>query len=109
MFLIFLTTVDAREYIGEFPINFFFVRAKMGDNYEIWRKTCQLASCCTSIYGFLSISFTDSLNICKILFSEISDTLVIISFSVLMKVLEIYENKILQIFYESVNQIKRKL
>ena len=26
-----------------------------------------------------------------------------------MKVLEIYENKILQIFYESVNQIKRKL
>ena len=26
-----------------------------------------------------------------------------------MKVLEIYENKILQIFYESVNQIERKL
>ena len=41
-------------------------------------------------------------------FSEISDTL-IISFLLLMKVLEIYENKILQIFYEFVNQIERKL
>ena len=97
------------EYLGEFPIYFmFFVRAKMGDNYEIWRETGQLASWCTSIYSFLSIWFTDSSNICKIWFSEISDTL-IISFLVLMKVLEIYENKILQIFYESVNQIKRKL
>ena len=80
----------------------------MGDNYDIWRETGQLAYCCTSIYSFLSISFTDSLNICKILFSEISDTL-IISFLVLMKVLEIYENKISKIFYESVNQTERKL
>ena len=67
----------------------------MGDNYEIWRETGQLASCCTSIYSFPSIWFTNSLNICNILFSEISDTL-IISFSVLMKVLEIYDKKILQ-------------
>ena len=80
----------------------------MGYNYEIWRETGQLASCCTSVYSFLSIWFPNSLNICKILFSEISDTN-IISFSVLMKVLEIYDKKILQIFYESVNQIKRKL
>ena len=86
IFYIFPTTVDDREHLGEFPIHFiFFEWAKMGDNYEIWRETGQLASCCTSIYSFLSIWFTDSLNICKILFSEISDTL-IISFSVLMKI-----------------------
>ena len=102
--LFFPTTVDYREYLREFPIYFFFfVQAKMGDNYDIWQETGQLASCCTSIYSFLSIWFPDSLNICKILFSEISDTL-IISFSVLMKVLEIYDKKILQIFYESVNK-----
>ena len=59
------------------PFNFFFVWAKMGDIYKIWRETGQLASCCTSIYKILSIWFTDSLNICKILFSEIPDTLII--------------------------------
>ena len=49
------------EYLGEFPIHFIFlVGAKMGDNYEIWRETGQLALWCTSIYSFLSIWFTDS-------------------------------------------------
>ena len=68
-FWIFLTTVGDWEYLGKFPMDFiFFVRAKMGDSYEIWRETGQLASWCTSIYCFLSIWFTDSLNICKILF-----------------------------------------
>ena len=37
----------------------------MGDSCEIWQETGQLASCCTSIYRFLLIWFTDSLNICK--------------------------------------------
>ena len=67
IFQIFLATADDREYLGEFPIHYFFVRAKMGDNYEI------------------------------------------ISFWVLMRVSEIYENKILQMFNESENQIGRKL
>ena len=79
------------EYLGEFPIQ--FIRAKMGDNYKIWQETGQMAFCHTSIDSFLSIWFTDSLNICKILFSEIFNTLIIF-FSVQMKVLEIYENKI---------------
>ena len=35
---------------------YFFIRAKMGD-YEIWRETGQLASCCSSIYSFLLIWF----------------------------------------------------
>ena len=49
------------EYLGEFPIYFIFlIRAKMGDNYEIWQETGQLASSCTYIYSFLLIWFTDS-------------------------------------------------
>ena len=41
------------EYLGEFPIYFiFFVREKMGDNYEIWRETGQLA-----FYALLFIVF----------------------------------------------------
>ena len=75
----------------------------MGDIYEIWRETDQLAFCCTSIYSFLSIWFTDSLNICKILFSYISDTLISTEKKIILA-LEIYENKIIQMFNESVNQ-----
>ena len=59
-FLIFPTMVGNGEYLGEFPIHFsFFVRAKMGDSYEIWQETGQLASCCSSIYSFLLICFTN--------------------------------------------------
>ena len=33
------------EYLGEFPVYLIIlIQAKMGDNYEIWRGTGQLAS-----------------------------------------------------------------
>ena len=61
---IFSAMVGGGEYLGEFPINLiFFVRAKMGDNSKIWRETGLLASWFTSIYSFLWIRITDSLNI----------------------------------------------
>ena len=39
MFQIFSSTLDYREYSREFPIHFiFFIRAKMGDNYDICKN-----------------------------------------------------------------------
>ena len=77
------------EYLGEFPIHFiFFIRAKMGDNYEIWWETGQLASWWTYIFiVFLRFDSQIHQTFVKFCFQRFLTLLL------LMKVLEIYKTK----------------